>query len=794
MEALLIFLLVIILIVVIKQKSALTDSIGDLRSDVIKLQSQITKLVQRLEQPAPTTEKAGKPIEPPVAEKVEEEQKRPEPVPEKIPEAVPPPVIQSEKAIQPPVKRHVEPPAVLRKPAVPKEPELSFFERHPDIEKFIGENLVNKIGIAILVLSIGYFVKYAIDSNWIGPVGRVGIGMLAGAILIGVAHRLRSSYHAFSSVLVGGGLAVFYFTISLAFHHFHLFSQMVSLLIMVVITAFAVMLSLLYDKQELAVIALVGGFGSPFMLSTGHANYHGLFIYLLILNLGLLIIAFYKSWRILNIVSFALTVLVAGGVLYMLNASTYHIGFIYISIFYFMYLAINLAYNVRENKNFIASDFSILLINTALYFSAGLYLLTVMNLTQFRGIFSASLAVVNLSLSYVLFKNKKVDANILYLLIGITLTFISLTAPIQLKGNHITLFWASEAVVLYWLYLKSRIELTRLSSQIIWVAMLISLSMDWLQIYSSSQIQSVLINKAFITGLYSAIASFIMMKLASKVLPNAEVKPLEFEIPLSVIKGIALTLLFLTGLLEVNFQFLSRYPQSDVNLLYLMLYVPAFVLAFTQVASRLSGFNLSLQQRAAAFAITVAVYLICEPQFNYLQWDILERGTLSGNHFIAHWISALIVGVIFYQLVQFCITLFDGSNRSNIIWALCGAVVLFLSLEVNLLSNIIFYSKQHSIEDVQRVFIKTGLPVLWGILSFAIMWLGMKYKNRPLRVVSLSLFSLTLLKLFLFDIRNIPAAGKIVAFFCLGVILLVISFMYQKLKKIIITDEAKVEE
>ncbi|MDP4218667.1 MAG: DUF2339 domain-containing protein, partial [Bacteroidota bacterium] len=61
----------------------------------------------------------------------------------------------------------------------------------------------------------------------------------------------------------------------------------------------------------------------------------------------------------------------------------------------------------------------------------------------------------------------------------------------------------------------------------------------------------------------------------------------------------------------------------------------------------------------------------------------------------------------------------------------------------------------------------------------------------PLRVLSLVIFSITLLKLFLFDIRDIPVAGKIAAFFCLGVLLLVVSFMYQRLKKIIIEDEER---
>ena len=81
--------------------------------------------------------------------------------------------------------------------------------------------------------------------------------------------------------------------------------------------------------------------------------------------------------------------------------------------------------------------------------------------------------------------------------------------------------------------------------------------------------------------------------------------------------------------------------------------------------------------------------------------------------------------------------------------------------------------------------------MLWGLLSFAMMWIGMRNKTRILRIISLSLFTITLIKLFLFDINNIPVAGKIAAFFCLGILLLIISFMYQKVKKIIVDDKDK---
>jgi len=178
---------------------------------------------------------------------------------------------------------------------------------NPDIEKFIGENLVNKIGIAVLVLGIAFFVKYAIDQEWINKVGRVCIGLFCGIILTGLAHRLRKNYHSFSSVLIGGGLTVFYFTIAFAFHQYQLISQSAAFGSMVIITVFAVLLSVLYNRIELGMLATIGGFITPFLVSTGEGNYVVLFTYLCILNAGLIILAYYKRWRILNFIAFVFT-------------------------------------------------------------------------------------------------------------------------------------------------------------------------------------------------------------------------------------------------------------------------------------------------------------------------------------------------------------------------------------------------------------------------------------------------------------------------------------------------------
>ena len=793
MDVLTVIILIILFFVIISFRASVSNKLQRLEFEIKRLQDQLSKTTVA-RPPAETPPAAVVP--PPVA-------------------VVPPPVEPIKKAPDywessfKPAQEPATPPAAKEArripptpPAPPAPPRPSFFERHPDLEKFIGENLINKIGIAILVLAIGFFVKYAIDNNWIGPVGRVGIGILFGGILVALAHRLHRNYKAFSSVLVGGGLAIFYFTITLAYHQFHLFDQSTSFIIMVVITAFAVVLSLLYDRQELAVIALLGGFIAPFLVSNGSNNYKALFGYLLVLNTGLLIMAYYKAWRLLNILSFIFTALLMGSWIGTLPDKppydTYRNGFLFATAFYLLFFIINIANNIKENKKFIASDFGILLANTALYFAAGLYFITMMQAENYRGLFTAAMGIFNLGASFMLFRKQRIDRNVLYLLIGLTLTFVSLTAPIQLHGNYITLFWASEAVLLYWLYQRSKIVVVLGASIIVWAAMIVSLIMDWANIYgawldiSSRPLQlTIVFNKAFITSLYSAVATYALYLLRLKEPPVQG--PASGLLPgrnLFRITGIAVA--FIGGALEIDHQFVYHYPAMALNVQYLLLYGYAFIGLFALINARRSPASWPLQ--LGALFLGLFIYL-CSL---WTTDDLLHQMLTGGKylpHFAAHWAGAAVTAFLFYGTVRLVRKQLGHSKQSALLcWLLCGWLVIFVSTEAGLIVSTVYYTGRESWFTVNDVFVKTGLPILWGLCSFAFMWLGMRHKFRPLRIVSLTLFSITLVKLFVYDIRNIPAGGKIAAFFCLGVLLLVVSFMYQRLKRIIIEDEKKLVE
>ncbi|HIE45782.1 MAG TPA: DUF2339 domain-containing protein, partial [Flavobacteriaceae bacterium] len=216
------------------------------------------------------------------------------------------PILDNKTKLEEPIKIKFEENKIPQKTFGDKIQEKieSFKTNNPDIEKFIGENLISKIGILILVLGISFFVKFAIDNEWINEVGRVGIGFLSGGILLGFAHKLQKNYKAFSSILVSGAITIFYFIITYAFKEYQLFNQTTTFLLLVLITVFSVAISILYNRKELGVLSLIGGFAVPILASTGSGNYIVLFSYLLILNAGFLFVSIKKKWFIINILTF----------------------------------------------------------------------------------------------------------------------------------------------------------------------------------------------------------------------------------------------------------------------------------------------------------------------------------------------------------------------------------------------------------------------------------------------------------------------------------------------------------
>lgn len=222
------------------------------------------------------------------------------------------PKIVEEKKIEPQpevVSYHkVETPKRIFDEIPPKQTTESSFDKNLNSAiVFIKDNFLTIFGIVTLVLGIAYFVKYAIDQNWINETLRVMIGIGVGLGIIGIAHFIRKNFEIFSSILIGGGLTVLYFTLTIAFREYHLLSQNTTFGLLTIVTIFSIVMAMLYNRQVLAIFSIIGGFTAPLMISTGESNFVFLFGYLTILNLSMLYMAWRKNWQIISFITFAFT-------------------------------------------------------------------------------------------------------------------------------------------------------------------------------------------------------------------------------------------------------------------------------------------------------------------------------------------------------------------------------------------------------------------------------------------------------------------------------------------------------
>jgi uncharacterized membrane protein len=165
-----------------------------------------------------------------------------------------------------------------------------------NLEEFIGKNLISKIGILILILGVGIGAKYAIDNNLISPLTRIVLGYIFGFGLLCFAVKLKTKYHNFSAVLLSGGMAIMYFITYFAYSTYQLIGQPLAFVLMVMFTAFTVMSAIVYDRQIIAHIGLIGAYAVPFLLSSDSGRYTFLFTYMSVINAGILAISIKRYW------------------------------------------------------------------------------------------------------------------------------------------------------------------------------------------------------------------------------------------------------------------------------------------------------------------------------------------------------------------------------------------------------------------------------------------------------------------------------------------------------------------
>ena len=331
-----------------------------------------------------------------------------------------------------------------------------------DFETRIAGRWLNRIGIIALLLATAFFLKYAFDNDWVGPHGKVAIGLLAGAGLLVYSQSLfRRDYHYFSDGIAGLGGGVLYLSLYAAWNFYHLIPSSVAFAGMIGVTSALIAIALGRDSQRIALLALAGGFLTPLLLSTGRDAQVELFTYLAILNAGLLAVASARDWRMLEPVALIGTIIYYAGWYEQFYADEKLVLTAFYATLFFVEFAALPVIRSRRDAKLPNDEVYLVLFNVTWYLVA----LHTLLYTQHRWALTIAilmLAAVHLGVTRLLPETETAEPPIARLLFaGLALTFVTLTIPVRLEGKWITMAWAMEGTVLVWIGFQTKVRLLR---------------------------------------------------------------------------------------------------------------------------------------------------------------------------------------------------------------------------------------------------------------------------------------------------------------------------------------------
>jgi uncharacterized membrane protein len=369
------------------------------------------------------------------------------------------PAATQEPAPPPP---HVSPkPPVPPYPLVPP-PRTAASTAESDLESRIASHWFNRVGIAAVLIGVSYFLKFAFDNEWIGPAGRVSIGLLAGIAVVVWSQRFRSrGYRIFSYSLKAVGIGVLYLSLWGAFQVFHLIPAGVAFLAMLVVTAATAAMALSQDAEILAAFAMTGGFSTPLLLSTGQNRELQLFTYVAILDLSALVLVIFKPWRRLLLLSYAGTLLLyIGWYSEYYNRSELRLTLGFATLFFAIYGIAPLVARdpVNQNDLFVAVPLFLAFVNAGVYFLQVYVMLEEVNKTS-TAWFALALAAVYIFLSRQVrarSASPRASQTLHFLHLALAGGFITIAIPIRLDAHWITIGWFVEAAVLLWVAARLR--------------------------------------------------------------------------------------------------------------------------------------------------------------------------------------------------------------------------------------------------------------------------------------------------------------------------------------------------
>jgi uncharacterized membrane protein len=687
---------------------------------------------------------------------------------------------------QRPPEPHIAPPPVV--PVAAREAR--------SLESRVGSQWFNRIGIVAVLIGVAWFLKFAFDNQWIGPTGRILIGLVSGAALIGWSERFRAKgFAAFSYSLKAVGSGVLYLSLWAAFSMYHLVPSSVAFAGMVLVTAFNAFIAWRQSAELLAVYAIVGAFSTPLLLSTGRNEEVFLFSYLLMMNAATMALLVLRGWNRLLVLSFLGTVGFYWGWYWGFYApAAFVTTTVFLSLFILLFAAATILARQKRahaeqgdvarvlismaNAAFGFLGFYAMLShdgtarNTALAWCSvgfGAFYLGVrkwMERTPIAGTRLASLSDIQLSIAIV---------------------FLTLAVPLAVHGHWVTVGWMTEGAVLVWVATRMGTRLMQALASGALALGLISLAMD-----ATIGQTHVIWNTRFLSFAVSIMSLAICALLARREIGRKASSV--WETLAAACAVTAQLLVVVTGLLEIHTFWWSgaqpgHYGSESLLVSNTLLTSAIWLVAISAFAHWIAVRRpLSPTLRDALRWEAVAL-LGCGVLVLFSGLDASRQSVFLNLRFVTF---LIVIGALVWTAM---LSRRAVAERRRDFWQLLPRSAM---LAVNLLVLIavcfeistywatrtlaaapgsqIYYSLAADRRMAERFSYSAWFLLAGGLLLGA----GFRRQSAWLRWQGLVLLAVTIFKVFLLDTSTLSQGYRIISFLALGALLLGVSFAYQR--------------
>ena len=316
---------------------------------------------------------------------------------------------------------------------------------------FFGGNTLVRFGVIVLFFGVAFLFKYASERIEI-PIEARLIGVALGAILmLGIGWRLRARRRGYGLIMQGGGIGVLYLTVFAAFRLYQLLPGGLVFALLAAMAVFSAALAVLQDSRSLAAMSVSGGFLAPVLASTGGGSHVALFSFYALINFGILIIAWFKPWRSLNLLGFAFTFII--GLLW--GERYYQPEFLattepFLVLFFLFYVLIAVLFALRQEANIKTRVDGALVFGTPLI-AFGLQTALVHNIEYATAFSALALSGFYLLLAAVLFSRTHENIRLLVeAFLALAVVFGTLAVPLAVDGRWTAAAWALEGAGIVW--------------------------------------------------------------------------------------------------------------------------------------------------------------------------------------------------------------------------------------------------------------------------------------------------------------------------------------------------------